>query len=119
MNILVIGKYLRSDRILFYGCLCSFILFVVSTGIILITYPHLPPFIPLYNQLPWGEERLGKKIEFFTFPVMMGGVLLMNAIFAIYVYEKTPLLSRLFAVTSFLAGIFGLLFVIRTVELVL
>lgn len=119
MNISVQGKYLQSDKILFYGSILSLVFLVVSIIIIAFVYSRIPPFIPLYNQLPWGEARLATKNEFFILPAMMGGILFANVIAALSLYQKTPLLSRLFAATSLLTGIFGLLFVGRTVSLII
>ncbi|MBI2622779.1 MAG: hypothetical protein HYW64_01660 [Candidatus Levybacteria bacterium] len=61
---------LRSDRILYVGFLLSVALIILTTVVILFLYRSLPPFIPLYNQLPWGESRLGTKIEIFI-PVFL------------------------------------------------
>lgn len=119
MNDLLQINYLRSDKILFYGCIISFLLFLASIGIILISFAHLPPFIPVWNQLPWGDARLGAKTEIFTAPGVTGGVLFLNALIALLVYPKTPLLSRMLITTSLLNAFFGFLFIIRTVKLIL
>lgn len=118
MKISIHSNYLRSDKILFYGHLLSFLFFIATIGMILVFYRQLPLFVPLYNQLPWGEARLGGKNEFFILPAIVGGVLFINLFFALFLYPKIPLLSRMFAIASLLNAFFGFLFVIRTILLI-
>lgn len=110
---------LRSDRILYVGFLLSVALIILTTVVILFLYRSLPPFIPLYNQLPWGESRLGTKIEIFI-PVFLATLIFStNAILASLLYLKIPLVARIFSITSLLISFLLLLFIIRLMRLMI
>lgn len=110
-------KYIQADRILYVGFLISFIFIVLTVVAILIFYRSLPPFIPLYNQLPWGELRLGVKIAIFT-PVLIGlSIVIINCILVSVLYQKIPLVCRILSVTSLLISIFLSLFIMRLIQL--
>ncbi len=46
------------------------ILIIIELFSPLFFYRFLPPFIPIFNQMPWGQERLGKTITIFV-PVLV------------------------------------------------
>ena len=57
------------------------IFFVILTIVyILSSYRKLPPFIPIFNQLPWGEQRLGVTFTIFI-PVLVAFLILAINIF--------------------------------------
>lgn len=110
-------KYIQSDRILFTGFSISFFLAILIMASIALFYKSLPPFIPLYNQLPWGELRLGVKIAIFT-PVLIGlSIVIINCILVSVLYQKIPLVCRILSVTSLLISIFLSLFIMRLIQL--
>lgn len=111
-------KYIQADRILHVGFLISFIFIVLTVVAILFFYRSLPPFIPLYNQLPWGESRLGGKIAIFT-PVLIGlSIVIINSVLVSVLYLKIPLVCRILSVTSLLISIFLSLFIMRLIQLI-
>lgn len=84
---------------------------------ILISYEHLPPFVPIFNQLPWGEQRLGTTITIFI-PVLVALLILFINIFtSTIIYKKIPLVARMMAAISLLTSILTFLFVVKTVTL--
>lgn len=86
---------------------------------ILFSYRNLPPFIPIFNQLPWGEERLGKTITIFV-PVLVALLILVINLFTSSItYRKIPLVARMLAAVSLLIGILTFLFVVKTITLIL
>lgn len=110
-------KYIRADRILYAGFLISSVFILLTIAATLLFYRSLPPFIPLYNQLPWGESRLGTRIEIFI-PSFMGILIFgANIILSSLFYSKIPLVARIFSITSLLVSLFLLLFIIRLIQL--
>lgn len=110
-------KHIQADRILYVGFLISLALIALTIVTILFFYRSLPPFIPLYNQLPWGESRLGVKIEIFT-PSLIGILIFgANIILSSLFYSKIPLVARIFSITSLLVSLLLLLFIIRLIQL--
>ncbi|HZJ18641.1 MAG TPA: hypothetical protein VFD45_03430 [Patescibacteria group bacterium] len=108
-----------NDRTTKRGFFFCIIIIVLSIIYVAFYYRFLPPLIPLFNQLPWGEQRLSKTIGIFIPPLIAFIIFLINLILASRFYAKAPLLSRMLAITSFLISILTFLFIIRTVQAVL
>lgn len=95
-----------------------FILFVALV-FLLFFYRSLPPFIPVFNQLPWGEERLGDKLTIFIPLAIASTMLIGNMIFSQALYDKMPLVVRMISITTFFISFITLIFIIKTTQLLL
>lgn len=109
-------KDITQDKILKRGSILSVSIIVLSLIYIIIYYNSLPPFIPLFNQMPWGEERITKTIWIFLLPFIGFCIFAANLFYSRYIYRKTPLLARLSIMTSFLIAVLILIFIIRTIS---
>ena len=109
---------IRNDRITQRGFFASLIIVALSVLYILFYYRNLHPFIPLYNQLPWGEQRLASTSGILIPSLIAFLILAFNVFFSSLIYKKAPLISRMLAVTSLLIAILAFLFIIRTVQIV-
>jgi len=110
---------IRNDRITqgsFFGSI--FVIFL-SVVYILFYYSSLPTFIPLYNQLPWGEQRLASTSGILIPSLLAFIIFAFNLIFSSIIYKKIPLISRMLSITTLLIAILTFLFIIRTVQIVL
>ncbi len=96
---------------IFFLLLC--VIFTVSS------FKHLPPFIPLYNQLPWGEGRLGGQIQIFIPLLVLIFTGVGNFIVTVFVHNRMPLVARLLSTTTFLIALLALLLIIRTILIIL
>lgn len=112
-------KPIINDKIIFLGFSVSFFLILVAIIYTILTYQQLPPIIPLFNQLPWGEQRLGDKFQVFLPIILALSLNLLNMFLTTYAYNKIPLISRILSTTSFLICILTLLFIIRTIRIVI
>jgi hypothetical protein len=112
-------KHIRADKIVRWGMLIGALLILLDTIYILFSYLSLPPYIPLYNQMPWGENRLGARIEIFLPIVITAAFYILNLFMIIRMYEKTPLASRIISITTLLLTILSFIFVVRTLLLIL
>ena len=110
---------IKSDRITNIGFLLTIIFIIVIFIFTLSLYGSLPPLIPIFNQLPWGEERIGNKTTIFIPILTTLLVFVINLIISALIYKNIPLVSRLLAGTSLLAAILTFLFVIRTIILII
>lgn len=111
-------KDLRNDKAIALTFLMNGSLIIATLIFILFFYRSLPPFIPIFNQLPWGEQRLGTTITIFV-PVLVSLlILVINIITAALTYKKVPLVSRMMAAISFLTSILTFLFIIKTITLI-
>lgn len=112
-------KHLRRDKLVLRLFILSFILLALTFLYIAINYSKLPPLLPVFNQLPWGQERLSITAGIFIPPLLALTIFLINIFLAAFSYNKSPLLARLLAVTTCLTGLLTLLFVIRTITLII
>ena len=112
-------KEVKSDKTIIPAFFINGIFIIASIIFILFSYGNLPPFIPIFNQLPWGERRLGSTLTIFI-PVLVALlILVINAFTSTLIYKKTPLVARMLAAVSLLTSILSFLFIIKTITLVL
>lgn len=112
-------KLVLSDKIARWGLILSSSIFGIELIYIGFFYFSLPPLLPIFNQLPWGEQRLGSRIEIFL-PVVLTLIFFIFNFFLISrLHSKLPLLSRMLSITTFLIAILSLFFIIRTLQLVI
>ena len=108
----------KNDKITRLGFASSFGIVLASVVFVLFYFNSLPSFIPIFNQLSWGEQRLGNQITIFI-PVLVALLIFAINIFtSASIYKKIPLISRMLAVISLLAGILTFLFSIKTIMLI-
>lgn len=95
-------------------------IFFIGIQIILlgVSYTSFPPFVPFFNSLPWGTDRLALSQFVFLVPVASCIVFAVNMYIANRVYKKHTLISRILAVNSFLVSFLGLLALAQIVLLV-
>lgn len=111
-------NYIRKDRLILRLFILSFALVGLTLIYILISFNKLPPLVPLFNQLPWGEKRLSDSIGIFIPLITVTIILIFNIILSSLCYSRYPLISRMLAVTAFLTSFLNLLFIARTIQLI-
>jgi hypothetical protein len=104
---------IASDKLALRGFLISFILMLFTVVYILVNYSNLPPFIPIFNQLPWGNERLTSALGIFIPTIIFGFIFLFNIVFTSIVYSKSPLIARMVAAVTLILAVMNFLFVIK------
>lgn len=95
------------------------ILLLISILFFLIKFSSLPPFLPIYNKMPWGYARLGTKIEML---IPLGIAMFfysLNIMVSSKIYHQQPLLSRLIAMVSFFVSLISCIFALKIVSLVI
>jgi hypothetical protein len=117
MNDLI--KNLSHDRTIWWSTLIAVILLLLCIILVAIFYGSLPPFIPLFNQLPWGTERLSSKTSLLL-PVLVAFIIVAcNSILTKYIYERMSITARMLAVTTLLLSVLVFIFVIRIIQIIL
>jgi hypothetical protein len=109
----------RLDKIALRGFIASFVLVVTTIIYVLINYANLPPFVPIFNQLPWGNQRLTQTQGIFIPIIIFAIIFIFNLTFAFIVYSKNPLIARMLAATTLLVAIMNFLFVARTIFVII
>lgn len=110
---------LTEDRIILRLVFVFLFAFGITIIYFLLTYFLLPPFLPLYNQLPWGTARIGQKQELLL-PLLLVFLMACLNLFLIAREQKNlPLPARILASTTAFIGILLLIFVVRITQLVI
>lgn len=111
-------KDIIQDKTIISAFFINIFMIIASVIYILISYRNLPPFVPIFNQLPWGEQRLGVQIAIFI-PVLVSlSILVINIFISTAIYRNIPLISRMLIAISLLTGILTFLFIVKTITLV-
>jgi len=109
----------RSDKLTLRVFIATFIFILLPLPYILFSYKNLPPYLPIFNQLPWGQPRIAPPWGVFIPSLISLFILISNLVLSSVLYKKTPLVSRMLAVISFIIALLTLLFVFRTIQIVL
>lgn len=110
---------IKKDKIISRGFTLSLVLIVIGFVYAVLNYRFLPPYLPLFNQLPWGEQRIVQTPGIFIPIAVSLFIFLFNIVFSSLIYKNSPLLSRITAATTLVITILTLLFIIRTIQIVL
>jgi hypothetical protein len=114
-----IFKHVKEDKIIRWGLSLVVLLLIIELLCIFLFYFSLPPVIPLFNQMPWGESRLGAKPAIFLPVAIPLAFLMLNFSLITRLYEKIPLISRMLSITTLLITVLSCIFVVRTLYLIL
>ena len=106
---------ITADRLAFRGFVISILLTLSTVLYIVINYTNLPPLIPVFNQLPWGNNRLTPTVGIFIPIILFIVIFVFNVLFTSIVYSKNPLIARLVAAVTLILAMMNFLFIIRTV----
>ena|SRR5258708_5273769 len=112
-------KYAKADRIIKWSLTAALLILIAELGYIGIFYFSLPPVLPLFNQMPWGQDRLGTRVEILLPVLITVSFFIINLILALKMYEKMPLVSRIVSITTVLISLLSFIFVVRTLQLIL
>lgn len=113
------SKYIHADKILRWSILLAAFLLVLHLLILGIAYTFLPPIVPAYNQLPWGDARIGTKAELFI-PVTLSIVFFFVNYYLIgRIYNPMPLVARIISITMLLTAVLGIIFISKTVQILI
>jgi hypothetical protein len=112
-------KQIRADKIIRTVMTVSLALIILHAAYLAFFFLSLPPVLPLYNQMPWGEPRLGSKYEVFIPIVMTIVFFFINYFFLAKLYTAMPLVSRMIGITTFLVSVLSFIFIVRTLQLIL
>jgi hypothetical protein len=105
---------IKADKLTFRGFIISFFVVFLTFLLILAVYKNLPPLIPIFNQLPWGEQRLTQTPGIFIPIAAFLCILIFNLIFTSIIYTKSPLIARIVAAVTLMLAIMNFVFIAKT-----
>ena len=110
---------IKTDKIIKLGTYFSSAIILSHLAYVAFVYSSLPPYLPLFNQMPWGEDRLGIKFEIFLPIIITFAFFSLNLYLSLRIYEKMPLLSRILSITGLLVCILSFIFILRVIRMVI
>lgn len=96
----------------------NLIFIVIQIGLLAWKFTQLPPQVPLYYSLPWGESQLATASYLFLLPTISIVALFIDNLFAVSFFKNQPLLSHFSVITSLLVSFFSAFTLIRVVFLI-
>lgn len=102
-------KLIISDQFVRISLVLSFLFIIPLTTIIITTYSNLPPLIPFFNSMPWGEDRLVSSSVSLFLPLLLLGIFIINILQASFAYSRYVLVARIVMFNTFLFLLLGLL----------
>jgi hypothetical protein len=110
---------LRADSLIWRGTIITIGTLLISIVYTAFMYHLLPPIIPLFNQLPWGEERLAEKVGIILPVGFTICAVIVNNVLATTLQKTLPLVGRLLVITSIILTILLMIFLLKTTLLIL
>lgn len=112
-------ELLFRDRLIVFLLSLSLISYILLMGFFVLIRNRLPPYIPLFNSLPWGEGRLVATQFIFIFLSQLGLFFCLNTLVGLSLYKKFTLISRILAFNFFLCIMLTLAAFLHIIFLVL
>lgn len=102
-------KIILKDQFTRISFIFSTLFLIIVLGIIFVSYNNLPPLIPFFNSMPWGEDRLLASGFVIFLPAILVIVYLGNIFQAVISYSRYVLIARILMINTFLFILLGLL----------
>jgi hypothetical protein len=95
----------------------AFILSLAQLLLILSTWQLLPPQIPLYYSLPWGDSQLAQPIAIFILPASSLAVTMFNSLTGVLIFKNKTLIRLVLSASAMLFSFFALVTLIQIIRL--
>lgn len=107
----------KLDKFLLLPLLFSLLTSVMIVLPLLIFYDKLPPTLPLFYSLSWGESQLVNKEQFFILPGTVLLVTLVNGLFSSQLHTSQFLLKRMLMLNLVLVDLVALIAAIKILSI--
>jgi len=91
---------------------------VIQVAVLVWKFTSLPPQVPLYYSLPWGESQLASASALLILPTISIVLLFINHLFAISLTKTSQLLSRFLLTISLIVSLFSLITLLKIISLI-
>lgn len=75
-------------------------MFIFSISLIVLKWSELPPEVPLYYSLPWGEKQLGSPWELSILPTLSASIFITNLLITFFLAKDNKLAIKLLIATA-------------------
>lgn len=107
------------DKFSLYPILSTLFTVLIILGTFAIVYNHLPPKLPLFYSLAWGQEQLVEKFHFLLLPLILVLINLINLLLAFQLHSSQKVLKRMLLGSLALINIIVLIDVLKVLFLFL
>lgn len=95
----LIHRLIASDRLTLLTIISTLLATTIILLSFLVLYQSLPPKIPMYYSLVWGESQLVLKSQFLILPVISILITLINIFLASYIHPSQKVLRQILLLT--------------------
>jgi hypothetical protein len=92
--------YQKQDAVLFWSTTLSVLFALFSIALWAYYYPALPPQIPLFYSLPWGESQLTTLFQYLILPVIILLIVLVNLLVTWHLHGSQLFIKRMIALST-------------------
>lgn len=107
----------QSDKLFLLPLIFSLLTAAMITFPLLIFYDKLPPTLPLFYSLSWGETQLVSKEQFFILPGTVLAITLANTLFSSQLHSAQFLLKRMLMLNLVLVDLIALITAIKILSI--
>lgn len=94
-----------TKKLYFWAGLTPIIVSIVLSLIILLFFKFLPPKLPLFYSLPWGEKQLVEHQQFFIIPGILILITLLNFIISWNLHVSQIFFKKILIMSIFVSTI--------------
>lgn len=105
-----------SNKLHFWVGSSVIVLSVILTIIIFTVFKSLPPKLPLFYSLPWGDVQLATQEQFLIIPVSISAVAILNLLIAGQLHSSQAFFKKALLTSSLVVT---LIFIITFIKIVL
>ncbi len=109
-------NFATSQKLAFWINLSPFILSLLLATAILLGLQSLPPKLPLFYSLPWGDDQLATHQEFLLIPASITAITLLNSVIS---WQLHPSQSFFKKILLFSPLVVSLLLTVSFVKIIL
>jgi hypothetical protein len=95
----------HQETINFYSIVFSLVTVILTLLIYALNYQSLPPQIPLFYSLAWGDNQLVSLSQFIILPSVMILIILLNLIFTWHLHSSQSVLKKIISISTLLTSI--------------
>lgn len=111
-------QYIQHNWIIQLSNKSVIILTGASLLIIILRWPHMPPLVPLWYSLPWGNEQLALPYWLIVLPLGSALIFGINAALSVYLFAEYLIFVQLAFLTSLLVSLLSFITLIKILSLV-
>jgi len=97
----------------------TIVLIVFQISYLIYVLNSIPPQIPLYYSLPWGESRLTSFTSLFLLPLYSTIILFIDSFLAMIYSTKIKVVSRLLMIFCLVFTLFATISLVKSISLVI